>query len=393
MLVRTRSPAPRRALLLPELAAAAKAQWRQLVVGLAMVALLSMATLSAASVWLPFNPADRGGDIGRFWIASHSLLSGTHVFPYKPGFGPFFHPAPYIVLLLPLGLLTPSAAAAVAQVASAALLIAAVAAWGYDGVRVPGTAWLLVLSLPVVVTVYLGQLPTAIGLIAFTAAVWAQRRGNWWLVGVAVALGLIRPANAPPVIMMLVVSGWKNRRTLLTATLAGCAVLIPLIVVTTLWDRFWASDYISTLSEYPAGIETLLGRVYGPLGVVLLEAMACVIAIYWVRHDAGRPLDLDRAAAVLAMSVFVAPLTAAYAAIFAVPALIRLSARQGMAGISPLATIIPWLAAFWRGSGALGPDVLAPTLVGAIALASLPALLVRRATPRSAGNSQSTPIQ
>jgi len=348
---------------------------RDVVVGVAITAFLALLGSTAVSRWLPLSPSKRGDDVGRFWLASHSLLAGTHLFPYRPGFGPFFHPAPYIVLTLPLGLLTASIAATVAQVASAVLLVVVIAAWGWNGLRVPWTAWALVISLPVVVAVYLANLPTAIGFTGLTAAVWAQRRGAWWLVGLAIAMALIRPANALPVIAMLVASGWNNRRALPAAALSGLAVLLPLTIVTTAWDHSWAGDYLAMLGEYPAGIEALLGRVYGPLGVVLLESLACVLAIYWVRRDVGRPIDLDRAAAVLAMTVLVAPLTAAYAAVFAIPGLVRVSARQGMGGISPLATIIPWLAAFWRGSGALGPDILAPTLVGAIALATLPALL------------------
>ncbi len=343
-----------------------------------MAAALVAVTSPPLAGLLPFNPSLRGDDFARFWTAGHSLLSGTQVFPYKPGFGDFFYPAPYLVLSLPLALLPAGWSAEVARVLTALLSLGVIAAWAAHDRRVPAAAWSVAISLPVVTAVFLGQLPTVLGLAALSLAVWAQRKDRWWLVGVAAGLGLIRPANVLPILAMLVVGGWGRPRQLLTAVATGAALLLPMALVVTLWDPAWPADYVHTLGEYQFGIPAVLGQLFGVAGVALPQLAAVALAVYWSRREVGRPLDLDRAAAVMALSVLVAPLTAAYSVLFAVPSLLRLSARPGMWPIGPAFAVLPWLGLLaGTGDTSLSFYILGPSLAGVFVLATLPLLLRR----------------
>ncbi|HEV3235010.1 MAG TPA: glycosyltransferase 87 family protein [Candidatus Dormibacteraeota bacterium] len=355
--------------------------WRgtDLVVLVILVVALVAVTSWPLSSLLPFNPELRGDDFARFWRGSHALLTGAQDFPYQPGFGDFFYPAPYLVLSLPFSLLPAEWSGHLARALTAVLSLGVVGAWASTDRRVPISAWFLAASLPVVTAVFLGQLPTLVGVAAFSLAIWAQRQDRWWLVGVAVAIGLVRPANALPVLAMLVVGGWRRPRGLLTAAATTAAVLAPLSLVVTVWDPHWVPDYLRTVGEYRFGLPAVLGKSFGAAGVVLPQLVAVALAVYWNRREAGRPLDLDRSAAVMALSVLVAPFTSAYSAMFALPAVIRLSRRPGMWVVCPAFALLPWLGLLAGiGDSPLSFYILGPSLVGVFVLATLPMLLRRR---------------
>jgi hypothetical protein len=280
------------------------------------------------------------------------------------------------VLLAPVALLDADTALMVSRLLGALILVAVSAWWIEAGEeRAPAWPWPLALSLPAVATVFLGQLPTAIGLGAFTVAVAAQRRQRWWLVGVAVAVGLIRPANALPVIAMLVTLGWPRPRVLLTAAVIAALVLAPLTLIAFANDPGWLSQYLRSLGDYPFGLPSMLGRAFGPVGWLVPQAIVAAAAAFWTRRRAGGAAGIDRAAAVVAATVLVAPLSAVYAAVYGLPALLRLARRTATAAISPLAFAAPWLTALSPPDGPLPFHVLAPTAAAALVIAAIPMLL------------------
>jgi len=353
-----------------------RSRWSTLLAVGGSTVLLFVLTSEPVARLLPFDARVRGDDFTRFWVASHSLISGTHTFPYKPGFGDFFYPAPYLFLTAPFGLLPRQWADDLARLLTAAMLAAVIAWWG----RRPGgggrAAWLLAVSLPAVQAVYLGQLATALGLAALSLAVLAQRRGRWWLVGLALAVAFIRPANALPVVAALAVGGWGNPRGLAAAAIAALLVLVPMVLTITLWDPSWPLDYAHVLGTYRFGVPALVSRAFGAAGLAALEVAACSLAVFWQRHDRGRPPSLDRSAAVLGMSIFAAPLTAAYSTAFIFPGTL-VAMNLGWTSIVVLTAVVPWLLLWPRAIGPIPGYALAPLALATIAAATI-AWLVRR---------------
>jgi hypothetical protein len=116
---------------------------------------------------LPFDFANRGADLRAIYAGTRSFVLHRGANPYflDP---PLFYPAPYVVLLSPLGLMSFTPALWAARLLSAGLLAATT--WGWLHSReVPRSGWLLLLSLPAVSLVNLGQLPTALGVAGFSS--------------------------------------------------------------------------------------------------------------------------------------------------------------------------------------------------------------------------------
>lgn len=142
-------------------------------------------------------------------------------------------------------------------------------------------------------------------------------------------MALLRPGSALPIGVMLLVSGWGQRRRLLIAAAGGGAVLAPLLAASFLWDPNWVTDYLGNLSHYHMGGAALIAtRLAGPAGCVLLQLGVVAIAAWLARGSAGRPLDLDRTAFVLALCIFSTPFQSVYSGVLVLPALVRLGARR-----------------------------------------------------------------
>ena len=263
-------------------------------------------------------------------------------------------------------------------------LVALIGGWAWSRVGGFRLAWLLAVSLPVVTAVYLGQLPSTLGLAALSLAIWAQRRGNWWVVGLAAALGGLRIANALPVIAILVIGGWGQWRNLGKALAAALLVLIPATILITYWYPGWLVDYSGFVANYKYGLPALARQLLGTPGPLLLELLACGLAAYWSRKNAGRPLDLDRAALALGLGAVLGPVSAPYAAAALIPGLIRLAMRPGMWAVIPVAVVVPWASVVSPFGGVFGADVLGPVTGFVLGLTTIPLLLRRPPASRRA---------
>jgi hypothetical protein len=295
---------------------------------------------------MPFDPAARGVDISPLWFGSSALLHGIPFEQLTPNQRhAFFYPPPYLVAFAPLVLLKLEVASVVVRAIVAGLVVAVVVGWAHRLRTVPLLAWLLCLSLASVQAVFLGQLTSAIGLMAFSLAIWAQRRDRWALVGVAMAFGCIRLANAIPVIAILLVGGWGKPAALRRALLAAGAVLAPMVIVVTFWDPDWTSSFLTEVRGYPFGFLTLVGSSSRLTVLAIVLGAVALTAAFWVRRDAGKPLDLDRSAAALALGVVAAPMGAVYTVIYLLPALTRLVARRDQAALPLMALVVPWMLA------------------------------------------------
>jgi hypothetical protein len=192
--------------------------------------------------------------------------------------------------------------------------------------------------------VWIDQLQAVAGLLALSLAVWAQRRERWWLVGVAAAFGMIRVANAIPVLVILILSFWGKPRQLAIAIGSGLLAMAPLIAISFAWDPNWIRDYIDGISAYPFnGTAKLASHSLGYPGLGLLALLSSVVAIWLNRRQLGGRLDQGRVALAMGITVLVAPLGGLYCAIFVLPALLRLGMRRGFWTVPWIAAVVPWL--------------------------------------------------
>lgn len=290
-----------------------------------------------------------GYDFWPIWRDDHFFTSGQgDAHWYGAGISNAW-PPPHEVLLAPFSFLSYDGAHLASVLATAALMLLAVLLWSRDvgrGNQVgrPPIAGPILLSAPVFAVVWIDQLQAALGLAGLSLAVWAQRRDRWWLVGVAAALGLIRPLNAIPVLCMLLLGGWGRPKQLGVAMGAAAAFMAPLLFISYLWDHTFISDYLAGITAYPFnGTPKAVVHSIGPWGLAMLMAVGCAAALWLVRKDAGRPLDPGRTALGMGLTVPLAPLGGLYPAIFALPALIRLGLRPGFSAVPWIAAVAPWL--------------------------------------------------
>ena len=354
--------------------------WRRALPGLSLAVggavLLVVITSDQVGRLLPFNFGNRGADFRALYAAAHSMvgLGGPNPYRVSP---PLFYPAPLVLPVAPLGFLDASTALAVARAVAALCLAGVVWGWRQATAGTPWS-WALLLTLPAVSLVYLGQLPTALGLAAFSLAVAAQRAERWWLCGALVAIGLLRLGNAPPLLTMLAVGIGPRPRAAAWTTTGVLSVLIPLTLFATLWSPQWFSDYRVALGAY-----TFSGPVWaaaqqaaGLVGVAVLQVLAMALAVLVVRRSLGRPLDLDRSALVIGLTTVSASFPAAYAAVFAIPALLRASRFRRLAWLVPGAVVIPW-ALTTPPAQALGPAYVLAPLAEVLLLAAAASPLLR----------------
>jgi hypothetical protein len=277
-------------------------------------------------------------ELSKVWNLDQGLLHGGSAHELYGRRGADGYMLPFQLLFLPLGLLPATGVALVGRVAYGVLIIAALRLWG-GGSRPARIALIPVLmSVPVAQGLMADHLLSASGFAALSLALWAQRRDRWWLCGIALGLGLIRPANAVPVVAMILVGAWGRPGPLLRSIAAGAATLVPLVIIAFLLDPQWIQDYRSNVAQYPiAGLAQVVLVSWGTPGLIALQAITGGAAAWLVRRSAGGPLDIDTSAAGLALSTLSAPMEGLYTGVFILPALLRVGARDAY-------RVAPWLA-------------------------------------------------
>jgi hypothetical protein len=270
------------------------------------------------------------------------------------------YPLPFQLLFLPLGFLPGAAVAVVGRIAYLAFVFVALRLWNGGSSSVRGALLPVIASLPVAQGFASNHLLSASGFFALTIALWAQRRDRWWLCGAALALGLLRPANALPVAAMVLVGAWGRPDRLLRAMAAGLATLTPLVIAAFVLDPGWVQGYRSDVGLYPiAGLAQVVVLNWGPAGLIALQATVTGIAAWLVRRSAGGALDSDKSALGLALSALSAPMEGLYTGIFVLPALLRVGARDGYRLAPWLASGIAWIVVVASAPVLNGPGWLA----------------------------------
>jgi hypothetical protein len=285
-----------------------------------------------ALVWPPRGPGELTGE----WELARGLLGGAGAGNYAIGAANAY-PLPFELLFVPIGLLNAPAVAIVGRLAALILIGAGLWLWCRN------QRWGLLpalLSLPAAEAVLSDHLMSAVGLFALSLAVWAHGRNRWVLAGAALGLGGIRFANALPLVLILFLSGRRTWSRIGRMLAGGLAVVVPLTVAAFMLDPIWPSDYLRNLAVYGmSGMSQFASLRWGGLG----EAGLLVgIAVGGAAIARGR--GRDGLSIALAASVVAAPMQGPYAAIFALPALVRLARRPGYSNAALVASGALWLA-------------------------------------------------
>ena len=303
-------------------------------------------------LWGLTDPWEMSAHLG----AARAILSGSlhewYLHSGANGYAP-----PFELLALPLAPLPDPVAAVVARCLVGLALFLAMWLWQEGEIQARAALWPVLASLPALHAVVSNHLFSAIGLLALSLALWAQRRGRWYLVGAALAIGTIRVANALPVIAMVAVGAWGAPRLAMKAMASGTLVLGVMVTITTLIDPSWPADYQVAFAQYPlAGWPQLAAAAGGPFGIVALELAVALIAALLVWKRSGPALDLDRSALGLALSILAAPGEGPYTGIFALPALVRVGARPDVEALPWIASATAWVALVVAGLLFAGPN-------------------------------------
>jgi hypothetical protein len=242
------------------------------------------------------------------------------------------------------------------------------------------------LSVPLLADLLTAHATSQFGLMGLCLSAWAHSRRGWVLVGVGMAIALIRPPNALPLLAVLIYCSWGEWRGLIKAAIAGACVIVPFVVLAFWLDPTWVPEYSSNVghTDY-AGLPLVAIDLGGTWGLVLLQLATVAVALYLARARRGQPLDPDLAAYVIAIGVVSSKLAGPYSGIFALPALARLGLRPKLVFTPWMASAAAWLLelTFLPGmlKGDLGPPVWESVIAYAFVFAAWPLAL---ANPRPA---------
>jgi alpha-1,2-mannosyltransferase len=326
--------------------------------------------------------AESAGTLGFDFLAYHQaaerVLHGQAL--YDPtvqatgGFGLFYYPPPFVLAILPLGLIAGSAAVLVWLGLSVAMLAAGIALMP---VRVSvrwATLLLAGLSWPVAYALKLGQVGPLLFLLFAIGWRWLDRPGPLGLAGALGAAVKIQPG---------VVLAWALLTRRWTAVAIGAVVLVVLAVVATavaggasIWPDYLTllrnvSDPIATPHNFtPGAVAYQLGIPEGIAAAIQLASSAAVVAMVLVAALRW-PAEASFLVAVVASQLLSPVLWDHYAMLLLLPVAFLLERRAWWSIAIPLATsvlVLPFgLAAI------LYPVAFWVTLVGLLVVGRRPA--------------------
>jgi hypothetical protein len=297
------------------------------------------------------------GDNGHVLQTVRRLSAGAPPSIAYQGMGAGY-PMPHeLLFFLPISALPLQVLPLVWWVACLVLVLGALMLWADGSAAHRHAIWPALVSM-VVLDAHT-HLLAVVGLAALSLAIWAQRRDRWVLVGMAVAIAVMRGGNLLPILAMLAIAAWGRPSRLLVAGAAGAAVMAPAMLLAFIWDPHWPADYISNLRSYTwAGLPLVLVLIGGMPAFAAFQLAVIAAACWLAKSQAGKPLSLDRAALALALTFLSMPEVGAYSALFVLPALVRVGGRPGLA-------VVPWMASgvAWVGAALLlvsnGPIAIA----------------------------------
>jgi hypothetical protein len=272
------------------------------------IALLVFVAVCAALWWRGLS-----FDAVQAWRVDHNLIFGG------PGYGAISYqsyPLPYVLLFLPIGLAPAGAAPWVGAVLAAAIVFAAIRVYDCP-------LWLLA-TLPAIGLITDTHILAATGLLGVCMVLRSTERSNWLMLGIGVALALIRPINALPVLVVVALA--TDRWLLLKAATVAIAVLGLLCLAAVAVDPRWIAEYQGYLRDYSSG--GIFRLITANLGIVGLAVISVGVGV--ASAVVARRRRSDAICLAAAISVLVSAPAAAYSAAFAIPGLARLAHRPGL---------------------------------------------------------------
>jgi hypothetical protein len=248
----------------------------------------------------------------------------------------FAYPLPIYLPFVPLGLLPDSWLWWLAPAISFSFLGAGLWFWGGRRPAVMAAALLSPVGLGVLVN---SNFNTGVAIFGLGLAVWAKQTGRAPLIGLGVALSVWRPVNCLPVLVVLLLSGWRWRE-FLTAAGAGLLFMAPLTAIAFVIQPDWVARYqleLQTIAGW-SGIGPHLLYSAGPVAYSAAQ-VAVVLAGVWVMRRRGLAAG---AAFALALSIFLATDAGAYSGAVALPALILAAEEMRYAALPAAASLVGW---------------------------------------------------
>jgi Glycosyltransferase family 87 len=316
-------------------------------VALPVTALVVLLLFTGLAVWSAAQAGTLGFDFLSYDSAVRRFLGGgilyDQSFQQTGAFGLFYYPPPFVLLAVPLTILSPGVAAATFTAILLVTFIAAVAILPVS-TRIKWVVLLLGgMSWPLVYAIKLGQVGPILLLVFASGWRWMDRP---WRIGTATAIGTaikIQPA---------LVLGWALLTGRRRAVYAGLAVFAVLAVVATIvaGPSSWV-DQATLLARVSKPIDTphnyTPGRIAFEAGAS--QALAWTVQIAnWVLVAAVVLYAIRRATpvssylAVVIASQLISPiLWDHYALMLLLPVAYLLSRDQWWAFAIPLATSVP----------------------------------------------------
>jgi len=273
-----------------------------------------------------------GEDFWQHYQAAHAIRRGIPLreMPmYKDGDWPYVYPGFTAVLLLPISFLPPRLAFTVwvgilysATGLSTYLFATRVA--GLDR-QVAMLATIVSLVWPVTfIVVFLGQTTPLILMLLVVTYVLGER-GRFYVAGLVLSLGLVKPHLVVPVVPGLMLRGkWRMVGSFVIGTLmlAGASLATGLNTSPNAWSGYILGWFLG--GERSVSL-TGYQLVSLPWRLLLAACGYCVLAVWWFKKDTILPID---AALAFLASLLLSPYVPAYDLVLLTPILALLISRR-----------------------------------------------------------------
>ena len=314
---------------------------------LATVGLLVGGVVVGFVIWAGAESRTLGFDFLAYHEAARRVLDGRPL--YDPaveqtgGFGLFYDPPPFALLMVPLGLLPGATAAWLWLGLSVAMLIAAIVLLPVSRATRGRTLMLAGLSWPVAYALKLGQVGPLLLLLFALGWRWLDRPVGVGMTGALGAIAKLQPG---------IVLAWALLTRRWAAVVLGAVALVVAAAVATLvlggvnvWADFVAllrnvNDPITTPHNFtPGAVAYQLGVDEGTAG--LLQTASSALVVIAVVYGALRlPAEASYLIAVVASQLLSPVLWDHYAMLLLLPVAYLLERRQSWAIAIPLATSV-----------------------------------------------------
>jgi hypothetical protein len=312
---------------------------------LPILAIGSLVAVSGVIVLAAVSAGTFGFDFLAYHQAARRVLDGARL--YDPsvlqtgGFGLFYYPPPFVLLILPFGLLPATAATWVWLALSVAMLVAGIAILPVRATVRWATLLLAGLSWPVAYALKLGQVGPLLVLLFAIAWRWLDRPAALGASGAVGAIVKIQPG---------IILAWALLTRRFTAVIVGAGILVGACAIATIalggirvWQDYVAllrnvSDPITTPHNFTPGAVAYQAGVPVAFAAALQLVSSAVVVILVLATIARTPPDVSLLVAIVASQLLSPVLWDHYAMLLLLPVAWLLERRRWWAAGIPLVT-------------------------------------------------------